>query len=129
MAQGIFKETVVPMPFVDVNNAFPGAIDPENIKEGDEFKLDEDIKLRMDTVTDPDGKLWLPLFFNTEALHKGQTANVIMSVAILDVLQIGLGDEEIMGVVVDPFDKPWTLPKELLKRFLKDCEEVAKREE
>lgn len=68
-------------------------------------------------------------FFNTEALHKGQTANVIMPAPLLDVLQIGSGDDELIGVVVDPFDRPCTLKKELLENFLKDCEEWQKEHE
>lgn len=129
LAKGVFDEAVVPMPFVDVNNALDGAFDPETVSEGDEFQLEEDARFRMDTITDSDGKLWLPLFFNVEALHKGQTANVIMPVPLLDVLQIGLGDDELMGVVVDPFDRPCTLKKELLERFLGDCEEWQEKNE
>ena len=86
MAQGIFKELDVPMPFVDVNNTFDAAFNLENAKIGETLQLQEEVRLRMDTMKDPDGNLWLPLFFNTEAMHKGETAIIIMPVAILDVL-------------------------------------------
>lgn len=123
------KETLLNAKPSIQNIALDGAFDPETVSECDEFQLEEDARFRMDTITDSDGKLWLPLFFNVEALHKGQTANVIMPVPLLDVLQIGLGDDELMGVVVDPFDRPCTLKKELLERFLGDCEEWQKENE
>lgn len=46
-----------------MNNALDRAFDPESSKVGDEVQLDEDVRLRMDTITDSDGKLWLPLLF------------------------------------------------------------------
>lgn len=122
MAQGIFKELVVPMPFVDVNNTFDAAFNLENAKIGETLQLQEEVRLRMDTMKDPDGNLWLPLFFNTEAMHKGETANIIMPVTILDVLKFGLEGEDLKGVVIDPFDRPFTLSKDLLEKFLSDYE-------
>ena len=73
----------------------------------------------MDTMKDPDGNLWLPLFFNTEAMHKGETANIIMPVTILDVLKFGLEGENLKGVVIDPFDRPFTLSNPLVKEASK----------
>ncbi len=64
------------------------------------------------------GDMWLPLFFSLEALHKGETANIVMPVALGDVLKIGLEREDLSGVVIDPFDKPFTLNKKQLKEFL-----------
>lgn len=122
MAQGFFNEAVVPMPFVDVNNTMDAAFDLENAKIGEVRQLQEEVRLRMDTMKDPDGDLWLPLFFNTEAMHKGETANIIMPVTLLDVLKFGLEGEDLKGVVIDPFDKPFTLTKELLGKFLSDYE-------
>ena len=122
MTKGINSELVVPMPFVDVNNTFNAAFNPENAKIGETLQLKEEVRLRMDTMKDSNGNLWIPLFFNSEMLHKGETANIIMPVNLVDVLKHGLEDEELLGVVIVPFDRPFTLSKDLLGKFLSDCE-------
>ena len=122
MAQGIFNEAMVPMPFVDVNNTLDTELDLGSVKLGETRQLQEEVRLRMDTMKDPDGDLWLPLFFNIEAMHKGETANIIMPVSLLDVLKFGLEGRKVMGVVIDPFDRPFTLTKDLLEKFLSDYE-------
>lgn len=127
MAKRLSDEAIVPMPFVDVNNAFCKAFDIENVKLGEVRQTQEEVRLRMDTMKDPDGNLWLPLFFNTEAMHKGQTANIIMQVSLLDVLELGLEGEDLSGVVIDPFDQPFTLSKDLLASFLSDYKGWAAR--
>ncbi len=40
-----------------------------------------------------------------------------------DVLKFGLGGEDLKGVVVDPFEKPFTMSKELLEKFISEYEE------
>ena len=45
-----------------------------------------------------------------------------MPVSLLDVLKFGLEGRKVMGVVIDPFDRPFTLTKDLLEKFLSDYE-------
>ncbi len=127
LARRMADDAAVPMPFVDVNNTMDAAFDLENAKIGEVRQLQEEVRLRMDTMKDPDGDLWLPLFFNTEAMHKGETANIIMPVTLLDVLKYGFEGEDLMGVVIDPFEKPFTLSKDLLGKFLSDYEGWVKK--
>ena len=82
----------------------------------------------MDTLIDGEGKYWLPLYINKRELEKGETANVIMPVAILDVLKCGLAGDDLQGVVVNPFGKSFIMDKELLKKFIEDYEAWAKKE-
>ena len=72
--------------------------------------------------------LRLPLFMNEEELRKGATANITMPVHIYDLLKMGLMDEKVMGVVINPFGKPYAMVKDMLKAFLDRYEEWAKEE-
>lgn len=81
----------------------------------------------MDTMTDGTGTLWLPLFFNGKYVNRGETANIIIPVALYDVLKFGLEREDLKGVVIDPFGKSFVLSKEILKNFLDDYESWAKK--
>lgn len=127
MAKRISEGATVPMPFVDVNNALMEGLDIEHAMAGDTVQLREEVRLRMDTMTDGDGNLWLPMFLNNRELSKGQTANVIMPVAILDVLKFGLKGSDLKGVVVNPFGRPFIMPKDLLEKFIEDYEAWAEK--
>ncbi len=121
----IFNVTV-PMPFVDVNNTLLSSIDIDNVKAGDTFKVEEDVRLKMDTMTDADGNKWLPLFLCKEEMEKGETANIIISVDMLDVFKIGLERDDLMGVVIDPFSEPLRLDKEMIQYVLSEYKYVKK---
>ena len=129
LAKRMKENAEVPMPFADVNNVLGEGLDVEHLKVGDTVQIKDEIRLRMDTLIDGDGKYWLPLYITRRELEKGHTANVIMPVAILDVLKIGLKDETLQGVVVNPFGKPYVMPKELLEKFLADYEVWIKKED
>ena len=129
LARRISEDAIVPMPFVDVNNTLAEAFDIEHAMAGDTVQLRQEVRLRMDTMTDADGNLWLPLFLNNAELEKGKTANVIMPVAIMDVLRFGLHGEDLKGVVINPFGRSFTLTKDILKMFIEDYEAWAKKKE
>ena len=67
------------------------------------------------------------MFLNNRELSKGQTANVIMPVAILDVLKFGLNGSDLKGVVVNPFGRPFIMTKDLLEKFIEDYEAWAEK--
>ncbi len=129
MAKRITEEATVPMPFVDVNNAMFEGLDLENAKAGDTIQLKEEVRLRMDTMKDGEGDEWLPLFLSEKELHKGQTANIIMPVPIIDVLKYGYEWESVKGVVVNPFGSPFVIRKNLLYKFIRDLEEWTEKNE
>ncbi len=127
MAKRISEGATVPMPFVDVNNALMEGLEIKHAMAGDTVQLSEEVRLRMDTMTDGDGNLWLPMFLNNRELSKGQTANVIMPVAILDVLKFGLKGSDLKGVVVNPFGRSFIMTKDLLEKFIEDYEAWAEK--
>ena len=97
------------------------------LEKCDTIHCEEEVRLRMDTMMDGEGGLWLPLFINNRELSKGQTANITMPVPIMDVLKHGLHGEDLKGVVINPFGKAFTMPKELLKKFIEDYEAWAEK--
>ena len=127
LSRRMSEDGMVPMPFVDMTNAWIEAINILDVKAGESFTVPEDVRLRMDTMTDSEGNQWLPLFINDKALSKGNTANIIMPVAIYDVIRIGLTRSDILGIVINPFDNPFTLNKEVIEMFLSDYEAWAKK--
>jgi hypothetical protein len=120
MSEGVTVEA----PFVDADDSFFEQLDIENAVIGEERRLDRDVRLRMDTMKDPSGDEWLPLFFTTEEIGKGETGNILIPVEVKDVLTLGLKMENVKGVVINPFDKPFTMNKELLEKVLGECERL-----
>ena len=127
LAKRISEEALVPMPFVDVNNVMFRGL--EEAKVGDTIQLKEEVRLRMDTMKDGEGDEWLPLFLSERELNKGQTANIIMPVAIIDVLKYGLEWDSVQGVVINPFGNPFTMRKNMLYKFIRDYEEWTEKNE
>ncbi|MCR4896494.1 MAG: SseB family protein [Lachnospiraceae bacterium] len=125
LAKRMKEGGVGPAPCVDVNGKLIDALDLENVQVGQKVVLQEDVWLKMDTVTDADGNLWLPLFFHTEEVKAGQTSIVTMPVLLRDILRLGRDRDDVQGVVVSPFTKPFTLGKELLTQFLDDYDECV----
>ena len=66
--------------------------------------------------------MWIPLFFNNDQISSGETGNIISPVKILDILQMGLNRDDVQGVVINPFEKPYTIRKNMLYHFIRDCE-------
>ena len=128
LAKRISEEAMVPMPFADVNNVMFQGI--EEVKVGDTIQLKEEVSLRMDTMKDGEENEWLPLFLSKRELNKGQVANIIMPVAIIDVLKYALEWDSVQGVVINPFGKPLTVRKNMIYKFIRDYEEwIEKNEE
>ena len=48
-----------------------------------------------------------------------------MPVYIYDLLNFGLNDDSVKGVIVNPFGKFYPLGKDILRTFIEKCEEWA----
>lgn len=126
LAKRIHEGAVVPAPFTDVENTLVSSFDPDSIKSGDQIVIDKTVRLKMDTMTGSDGSLWIPLFINDRSINRGETANIHMSVPIIDILRMGIEREDVVGVVIDPFGKATTFEKDILNKFLGDYEKWEK---
>lgn len=112
----------VPAPFVDEKGDFFSQMDLEKLRVGDGFTIKKPVSLKLDTMKDPEGDVWIPLFFNNDQISSGETGNIISPVKILDILQMGLNRDDVQGVVINPFEKPYTIRKNMLYHFIRDCE-------
>jgi len=103
-----------PMPMIDVNNVM-GSLDPEKMVMGKEFRVSEDIRLRMDTLTDGRGNEWFPLFTDDEELRKKPTSNLVINTDIKMIVHNGINSDRVKGIVINPFGQAMPIPKEVLK--------------
>lgn len=115
------------MAMVDVNNAM-GSLNLDNLTAGDTFTLNTDMRLRIDTVTNGDGKEWIPLYTDEEEINKQPTTNIRVNMQIYDVLQSGLHSDRAEGVVINPFGLGLIIPKEILEILLKRVDEMKSGE-
>ena len=129
LTQRVFEGAMVPTPFEDVNNAFVRSFDFSKIKSGDIVETKEEVRLRVDKMKDGNGDLWIPVFLSEEELRKGDTANITMPMYIYDLLNLGLNDESVKGVIINPFGKFYPLGKDVLRTFIERCEEWAAEDE
>lgn len=128
LAQRMVENADAPTPFVDVNQVIDAAELFSHLGE-ESFKMDRELRLKMDTMTDPEGNLWFPLFTGNRELAKGEAANVTVNCPIETILRMGLSDESVKGVVINPFGNPFILTKDLLENFLADYDSRIKQEE
>lgn len=126
LAKRLSENAIIPMPFVDEScvlfKNLENLLLNEDGTSNTEVTFDEDVHLKMDTMTDPNGRLWFPVFTSEIELNKGEVANVIVPVPMYDVLKAGLDDPNVEGVVFNPFDRFFTMDKDLLRKILVDYE-------
>ncbi len=120
-------EGQVPTPMVDKNHVMD-SLDPNEIRMGEDITFDEQMRLVIDTMKDGQDHLWIPLFTDEDELYKGQTANIILNLPILDVLKSCLNTSDVQGIVINPFGRSLTLPKDILKMMLDTLGDMWKEE-
>ena len=94
-----------------------------SINIGDTFTLDHDVKLKMETVKDMDGKEWLDVFTSSNEMHKGSSGNVQINQSILSILKLVLDWKEIDGIVINPFGKFMQISKAMILLLISIYEE------
>ena len=109
-------------PMVDVNNVF-GSFKLEDLDRGDTFTIDEEMRLRIDTVSNGDGKEWIPLYTDEDEMNAKPTTNLTINLPICKVLMAGLEDG-VAGIVINPFGLALTMPKDVLKIVVDRYEEL-----
>lgn len=125
IAERICENGEVIVPFVDVKDALINMINPDTVSVGDTICLDEEVRLKMDTVTDGSGRLWYPIFTDRDELEKGAVSNVIMLVSMKDMLCNGLKCETVEGVVFNPFGEAFVMDKRMIEALFKDFEALG----
>ncbi len=97
-----------------------------NAQIGEQISLNHDVRLKVETVTDGDGKEWLGVFTSSEEMHKGSFGNVQVNQPIYDVIKMVLDWDKVEGIVINPFGTFVQLQKELLIAIMQAFKENTK---
>ena len=111
----IEDQGTAPTPMVNVNNV---QIDVSNLKLGESITMDQDLRLKVDTMKDGDDKLWIPLFTDEEEIYKGETTNITFETSIDFLIGSAFSNPEVEGLVINPFGQSFAMPKNLIKIIL-----------
>ena len=114
------------VPFVTVGEGVFPDLDVYSLQEGDTITLDHEVGIRMDTVTEGDGKEWFYIFTNGEEMHKKPVPDVVMEIPFAEILEAAKKSNKVNGVVMNPFGKYFKLDKKLIEctfEVLKHMEE------
>ena len=122
----LFMEVMVSRMQQDGDLAVPYTSDTElisldqakKVQIGQQFSLDQDVKLKIETVTDDSGKEWLGVFTTSEEMHKGSAGNIQINQSIEDMLRLALKWEAIEGMVINPFGKYVQMQKKIIKLII-----------
>ena len=109
------------VPFVTVSGEMFPNLDVSTLQEGDRLTLDQEVRLRMDTVAAEDGIEWLYIFTNEEESHKKPVPNVVMEIQFRQILEIGLHNNKVAGVVINPFGKYFKADKKVIECIFDAC--------
>lgn len=110
------------VPYI-TKNPFLSKEQLSSINIGDTFTLDHDVKLKMETVKDMNGKEWLGVFTSSNEMHKGSSGNVQINQSILSILKLVLDWKEIDGIVINPFGKFMQISKAMILLLISIYEE------
>lgn len=110
------------VPYI-TKNSFLSKEQLSSINIGDTFTLDHDVKLKMETVKDMNGKEWLGVFTSSNEMHKGSSGNVQISQSILSILKLVIDWKEIDGIVINPFGKYMQISKAMILLLISIYEE------
>lgn len=109
------------VPFVTVSGEMFPNLDVSTLQEGDRLTLDQEVRLRMDTVAAEDGIEWLYIFTNEEESHKKPVPNVVMEIPFRQILETGLHNDKVAGVVINPFGKYFKADKKVIECIFDAC--------
>ena len=109
------------VPFVTVSGDMFPNLDVSTLQEGDKLTLDQEVRLRMDTVAAEDRIEWLYIFTNEEESHKKPVPNVVMEIPFRQILEIGLHNDKVAGVVINPFGKYFKADKKVIECIFDAC--------
>lgn len=105
-------------PMIDKNHVMDN-VQLDDLTLGKTFTISEEMRLAFDLMQEDSGKLWIPLFTDDEERHLGQMSNIVINVPIQTIIESGLYDETLSGVVINPFSDAFLIPKPILEFIMK----------
>lgn len=82
------------------------------------------MRLRIETVSTGNGKEWIPLYTDEEEINRQPTADIHINMSIVNVIKGAYYVEGVEGLVINPFGKALTVPKNILKLVVEKYEEI-----
>ena len=119
---GMYDGLEVRMPMIDVNNVMD-SFNITNLSVGDTFTLGKEVRLRIDKYTDGNGNEWIPIYTDDDEMNPESTTNINIIMPIYNVLKSGL-EEDVAGIVINPFGLDLKMPKDVLFDVVDAFEEL-----
>ena len=116
----MLKDGLAPAPLMDSVHVVL-AFSPD-VKMEDVFPDDFEPEKRNCLIV-LDGKDWIPLFTDADELGNFAETNVVEPMLIRDIIEKAIDDEEIAGVVINPFTDAFALPKDSLEFLMDNLDE------
>ena len=91
-------------------------LDPEQLKVGDTFTVEEELHFKINHIETDDGKEWMVAFTSNEELEKGESTSTICQ-PVEDILK-GNKDMQEEGIIINPWGESFLLTKELINAIL-----------
>lgn len=116
LLEAMLTETEIVIP-VEIPVGVFGDVDFETLQAGDTLTAEEEVHVKILHIQEPDGKYWHAVFTSHEELEKGEcvsSMNQLLSV----MMQVASEEPDSLGLVINPWGKNLTLPKELLTGLL-----------
>lgn len=98
-------------------SAFDMLGDLNKVKVGDTLQSSENIRMKLQTITDNDGKLWYVAFTDYKEAGKGEGSSSVNQ-PIKDILKVAMASEEKEGLILNPWENPIFLNKDMLRMVL-----------
>ena len=117
IAKRIAEQGEFILPVQMSQSAFDMLGDLNKVKVGDTLQATEEIRMKPQTITDNDGKLWFVAFTDHNEASKGEASSSINQ-PMKDILKVALAAEDKEGLIINPWENPIFLNKGMLKMVL-----------
>lgn len=97
-------------------------LDVEHVKEGDTVSIPNEMRLKLRRIQCREEE-WLAVFTNQEEVDKGDSTSTINH-PIDNFLKCVLESQDIVGVIINPWDKAFYFEKEIIRLFFEVSKEA-----
>ena len=99
---------------VQISGSLLGNTPPEEVKVGDTFTLEEEMRMEIQKLALKDGTYLTPVFTCLDEMIKGAGMDTI-TIAFSELQDMALSWENCVGIVINPWGNGFVLTKELLE--------------
>ena len=117
LARRIAERGEIILPVQMSQSAFDMLGDLNHIGVGDTVTSAEEIRMKPLTITDQDGGIWYAAFTDYDEAGKGEASSTVNQL-LKEIVKTALRDEEKKGLILNPWENPVFLDKNMLKMVL-----------